>query len=39
MGPDLRLPVTLAGTVLVLVTGALAVAGALEARRWVSRRW
>jgi hypothetical protein len=38
MGPELRLPVTLAGAVLVLVTGALAVAGGLHARRWASRR-
>ncbi len=36
--PDLRLPVTLAGCVLALVTGVLAVEAALQARRWASRR-
>ena len=38
MGPDLRLPVTLAVCVLVLVTGVLAVEAGLQARRWASRR-
>lgn len=36
--PDLRLPVTLAVCVLVLVTGVLAVEAGLQARRWASRR-
>ncbi len=36
--PDLRLPVTLAGCVLALVTGVLAVEAGLHARRWASRR-
>jgi hypothetical protein len=38
MGPEMRLPVMLAGGVLVLVTGALAVAAGLHARRWASQR-